>query len=109
MNETVEDIVGILDTGRPDLQVAAAQILGELRVKDPIVVRALAAAASQSNVLGRYSLEALARVGTPDALRVVVRILCEHDALADQAIHLLGEAGPVAHPIVADAFADAQP
>lgn len=109
MNDTVKEIVGILDAGRPELQIAAAQILGELRVKDPVVIRSLANAVGRSNVLGRYVLESLGRLGTAEALKVVVRALCEHDSLADQAIHLLHEAGPAAHPAVADAFGDAQP
>src|SRR5262245_27970291 len=109
MNETVKEIIGILDSGRPDLQVAAAQILGELRIKDPGVVRSLANGAGRSNVLGRYALEALARIGTSDALRVVARALVEHEPLVDQASHLLAEAGLAAHSIIAEAFADAPP
>jgi len=107
MNDTVRDIVSILDSGRPDLQVAAAQVLGELRLKDPAVVKALSGAAVRSHVLGRYVLEALARIGTGDALRVVVRLLIEHDALVDQASHLLGEAGVAAHSAIAEAFSEA--
>jgi hypothetical protein len=109
MNETVKDILGILDGGRPDLQVAAAQILGELQLKDPAIVRSLAAGAARSHVLGRYVLEALWRIGTPEALRVVVRILIEHDGLIDQASHVLGEVGAAAHGAIGDAFADAPP
>lgn len=107
MNDTVKEIVSILDAGRPELQVAAAQILGELRVKDPAVVKALAAAAPRSHVLGRYVLEAFQRIGTPEALRVVVRLLAENDGLLDQAVHVLAEAGHAAHAAIADAFADA--
>jgi len=100
MNETVKEILVILETGRTEVQVAAAQILGELRIKDPAVVRALGNGAARSSVLGRYALEALARINTVDSLRLVVRILCEHDSLTDQAIHLLNEAGTAAHPAV---------
>ena len=77
MNDTVKAIVAILDTGRPDLQVAAAQILGELRVKEPTVVKSLAASIARSHVQGRFALEALAHIGTPDALRVLVRTMVE--------------------------------
>ena len=42
MNEIFKTITNLLEAGKPELQVAAAQILGELRVKDPNVVRALA-------------------------------------------------------------------
>ncbi len=107
MNDTVKEIVSILDGGRPELQVAAAQILGELRMRDPVVVKSLAAAALRSHVLGRYVLEALSRIGTNEAHRVVVNMLVEHDGLIDQASHLLAEAGSVAHPAIAEVFADA--
>lgn len=107
MNDTVKEIVGILEQGRPELQVAAAQILGELRPKDPVVVKALAAATGRSSVLGRFAVEALAQISTPEALRVVVRVLCENDSLSDQAMHVLSVAGEAAHPAAAAAFANA--
>lgn len=107
MNETLKTIVGILETGRTELQVAAAQILGELRSKDSSVVRALAVASSRSSVLGRYAIEALGQIGSPEALQVVVDLLSENQMLADQAVRLLGEAGPDAHPAIAEAFASA--
>lgn len=103
MNDTVKAIVAILDSGRPDLQVAAAQILGELGLKDPVVVRALANAVARSNVLGRFAIEALAHIGTTDALRVVVTTLIEHEGLIDQAMHLLTESGMAAHQPIAEA------
>jgi hypothetical protein len=104
MNDTVKAIVAILDTGRPDLQVAAAQILGELRVKEPTVVKSLAASIARSHVQGRFALEALARVGTSDALRVLVRTLVEHDGFHDQLSHLLNEAGVAAHGPIAESI-----
>lgn len=107
MNDTVKAIVAILEGGRPELQVAAAQILGELRAKDPAVVRALAAISARSSVVGRYAIEALAHIGTPEALAVVVTQLCENEMLADQAMHLLAEAGRSAHPAIAAAFDEA--
>lgn len=108
MNDTVKAIVGILDTGRPDLQVAAAQILGELGIKDPIAVKSLSAAPARSHVLGRFAIEALAHIGTTEALRVVVRTLVEHEGLVDHASHLLVEAGVAAHPAILEAI-DAAP
>jgi hypothetical protein len=100
MNDTVKAIVAILDAGRPDLQVAAAQVLGELRIKDPTVVKSLAASIVRSHVQGRFALEALAHIGTPDALRVIVRTMVEHDGWNDQIAHLLHEAGAAAHPAI---------
>jgi len=107
MNDTVKAVVAILEAGRPELQVAAAQVLGELRVQDPAVVKALVVASSRSSVLGRYSIEALAQIGSPEALHVVVNLLCENQMLADQAVRLLAEAGVSAHPAIAEAFAGA--
>ena len=99
MNETLKTIVGILETGRTELQVAAAQILGELRSKDSSVVRALAVASSRSSVLGRYAIEALGQIGSPEALQVVVDLLSENQMLADQAVRLLGEAEALVIPL----------
>ena len=42
MNETIKAILGTLQDGRPELQVAAAQILGELRPKEGAIVQGLA-------------------------------------------------------------------
>jgi len=78
MNETLKTIVGVLETGRTELQVAAAQILGELGSKDSAVVKALAIACSRSSVLGRYAIEALGQIGSPEALEVVVKLLLEN-------------------------------
>ncbi|MGE3174048.1 MAG: hypothetical protein AB7O97_15585 [Planctomycetota bacterium] len=109
MNDTVKQIVGVLEGGRPELQIAAAQILGELQVKDAAVVKALAGSAARSPVLGRYVLEALARIGSTEALRVVVHALIEHESLVDQASHLLAESGRAAHGPIGEAFAEAPP
>ncbi len=107
MNETVKAIVGILDGGRPELQVAAAQILGELRPKDAVAVKSLCVAATRSPVLSRFALEALAHIGTSDAFAYLVQVLVGQDALGDHASHLLTEAGVSAHAAIAQAFAEA--
>lgn len=107
MNDTVREILGLLEHGKAELQVAAAQVLGELRPKDPSVCRALEAAISRSLVLGRYATEALAKLGTTDALEAVVRCLWEHEGIADHVQHLLSELGTAAHPALARGFEDA--
>lgn len=107
MNETQKAIVGLLENGRPELQVAAAQILGELRVKEATVVRALGGAVTRSPVLGRFALEALARIGTPPAWETIVRSMLEQESLADHAAHLLCEAGAKTHAVLAQAYATA--
>lgn len=105
MNDTQKAIVGLLDNGRPELQVAAAQILGELQVKQPTAVRALGGAVHRSPVLGRFALEALARIGTREAWETIVRSMLEQEGLADHAAHLLAEAGASTHAVLAKAYA----
>lgn len=107
MNDTLKAIVQLLESGRPELQVAAAQILGELQPKDPSVTRALAGALHRSPVLGRFCIDALARIGGADAIEVLARTLLEQEALADHAAQLLGDLGPGAHRELARRYADA--
>lgn len=107
MNDTLKVIVGVLESGRPELQVASAQILGELRAKEPAAVRALAAAVRRSPVLGRFAFDALAKIATPDAWMTIANGLIESEALGDHAAHLLAEAGPVAHPVLAGLYTTA--
>ena len=109
MNDTVKAIVAMLDAGRADLQVAAAQVLGELRVKEPAVIKSLAASIQRSHVQGRFALEALAHIGTADAYRVLVRALVEHEGWNDQLSHLLNEASAAAHGPILESIDTAPP
>ncbi|MCC7064318.1 MAG: HEAT repeat domain-containing protein [Planctomycetes bacterium] len=107
MNDTLKVIVGVLEAGRPELQVAAVQILGELRAKEPAVVRAVTGAVGRSPVLGRFALDALAKIGTKEAWETIAKGLVEHEVLAEHASQLLAEAGAIAHPVLAALYADA--
>lgn len=107
MNETVKEILGMLEHGRPELQVAAAQVLGELQPKDAAVCKGLEHALGRSLVVGRYALEALAKLGTAEALRIVVRSIWEHEGLADQASVLLAEKGASGHPAIEQTWDEA--
>jgi len=104
MNDTLKAIVQVLESGKPELQVAAAQILGELRARDPVVVRELEAAMERSPVLGRFCLDALTKIGTAEAIAVLAGTLVENEALAEHAAHLLGEVGSPAHRVLADTY-----
>lgn len=106
MNDTVRDILAILEHGKPELQVAAVQILGELKPKGAEVGKALEAALERGGdrVLGRYLLEALAKLGTADAVRAVARSLQGPEGMGDQAAHLLAEMGKSAHRALAEQF-----
>lgn len=107
MNDTQKAIVHVLETGKPELQVAAAQILGELRAKEAAVVRALGAALRRSTVLGRFSLDALAKIGTDEAVEILAAAVLDNEALADHAAHLLAELGPGAHTVLAKLYPEA--
>ena len=42
MDQTLKSILGILAEGKPELKIAATQVLGVLAPKDPAVARTLA-------------------------------------------------------------------
>jgi hypothetical protein len=107
MNDTLKTIVGLLETGKPELQVAAAQVLGVLRPKDLATVKALGTGLRRSPVLGRFCLDALAKIQLPEAIRSIASVTGEHDPLAEHASHLLGELGEVAQPILAEIYPEA--
>ncbi len=107
MNDTHKLIVGLLENGKPELQVAAAQVLGELHVKDPTVVRALAQGMKRSPVLARFCLDALAKLATEDAIAIVARAAIESDPLGDHAAHWVAELGAPAQAVLAASYADA--
>ncbi len=107
MNDTLKTIVGLLETGKPELQVAAAQILGELRVKEPAVVRALAGGLRRSPILGRFCLDAMAKIQTDEAITTVARAAVELDSLGDHAAQLVADMPPLAHAVLAGAYQDA--
>jgi len=107
MNETIKSIVGLLETGKPELQVAAAQVLGELRPKDAGAVEALFDGIDRSPVLGRFCLDALAKIANPAALAKLAEAVVEYEVLSDHAAHLLSEVGAPAHPVLAGIYPQA--
>ncbi|MCU0865891.1 MAG: hypothetical protein MUC36_19070 [Planctomycetes bacterium] len=102
MNDIIKTIVGLLEHGRPELQVAAAQVLGELHSKEPAAVKALGAAIRRSPVLGRFCLDALAKIRTTEALQMVAAATAGNDPLAEHAVHLLSDVGVAAHGVLAE-------
>jgi|694.fasta_scaffold140139_2 hypothetical protein len=104
MNDTLKTIVGLLDTGRPELQVAAAQILGELHVKDASAVRALAQGLRRSPVLARFCIDALAKIATPEAVELVATAAIDADPLGEHAAHLVVDLGAPAQQVLAAAY-----
>lgn len=106
MNDTQKTIAGLLEQGKPELQVAAAQVLGELRVKDPSVVRALAAGMRRSPVLARFCLDALGKIRTDEAIEIIARAAVETDSVGEHAAHVAVELGDATHPVLATAYQD---
>ncbi|MCA8965038.1 MAG: hypothetical protein H6838_15030 [Planctomycetes bacterium] len=109
MNETIKAILGTLQDGRPELQVAAAQILGELRPKEGAIVQGLADCVDRSPVLGRFALDALAKIATPQALQAIAAALLDSEGLSEHAAMLLGDAGEPAHEVLVQVYPDAAP
>lgn len=107
MNDTVKAIVELLREGKPELQVAAAQVLGELRPKDAAAIDALGDGPDRSPVLGRFCLDALAKIASPAALSKLAEAVIEHEVLSDHATQLLGEIGAPAHGVLAKAYPQA--
>ncbi|MGC6486286.1 MAG: HEAT repeat domain-containing protein [Planctomycetota bacterium] len=100
-------IVELLREGKPELQVAAAQVLGELRPKDAAAIDALGDGPDRSPVLGRFCLDALAKIASPAALSKLAEAVIEHEVLSDHATQLLGEIGAPAHGVLAKAYPQA--
>ena len=107
MNETVKSIVGLLEEGKPELQVAAAQVLGELKPKDAAAIKALSDGLDRSPVLGRFCLDALAKIANAGALAMLADAVVEHEVLSDHAAQLLGEVGAPAHGVLAKIYPQA--
>ncbi|MFT4512426.1 MAG: HEAT repeat protein [Planctomycetota bacterium] len=107
MNDTIKSIVGLLQEGKPELQVAAAQVLGELRPKESAAIDALSNGVDRSPLLGRFCLDALAKIANAAALAKMAEAVVEHEVLSDHAAHLLGEIGTEAHGVLADIYPQA--
>lgn len=107
MNSTLSAILRILEEGKPELQVAASQILGELSPKDTEVVERLAGCLTLGdNTLNRYILQSLAQIGTKEAVKVLVSRLRDGGATADLVRHLLGQVGGDVSTVLADTYDD---
>lgn len=97
MNETLKAIARLMEEGTPELKVAAAQVLGELKPQAAAVVQALGKQLTYGdNVLNRYILQALSQIGSDDAVAILVSRLRDGGPTRDLVCHLLGQAGPKA-------------
>jgi len=80
MGPKEKKICAMLQSEDPELQCAAAKVLGELRPKDPGVIRALGGVLSDSRESVRlYALGALKNIGSRSALKYVIPRLSSED------------------------------
>ncbi|MEM7203868.1 MAG: hypothetical protein AAF628_26630 [Planctomycetota bacterium] len=102
MDQTLKSLVLILEEGKPELKIAATQVLGELAPKEPAVARALAERLqAEEHFLTPFVLEALANLGNKDAIDALVEGLQVGGASVDRVCHLLGVMeGPVSKTLV---------
>ncbi len=95
MNETLKAIARLVEEGSPELKVAAAQVLGELRPQDSALVQILTSQLTYGdNVLNRYILQALSRIGSDEAVATLVSRLRGGGPISDLVCHLLRQSGP---------------
>ena len=110
MNETLKSVVRVLEEGSPELKVAAVQILGELQPSEPAVVQTLAALLERGEgFLAPFLIDALARIGSEAAVRVLLEHLTDGGAMAERVRQVLGKAGTQATRAIAEHFDKAAP
>lgn len=92
--DVLKQIAGLLEDESPRKRIAAAVVLGELKVKDPGVVSRLIAMAGDSvDAFAEAAVEALGNIGSTKALPVLMETLGrgrELQRLASKAIAALG-------------------
>ena len=110
MNETLKAVVRVLEEGQAELKVAASQILGELAPQDPEVVQALRSQLTLGdNTLNRFILQALAKIGTGEAIEILVMRMRDGGGTADLVRHLLSSIGGAVADTLAASYPDATP
>jgi len=111
MNTILDRICGLLKSGRPESQMAAALVLGELAPREPSVVKALSAALSNgSRPLRLALLDTLAQVASPLAVGDLLPLLENtDDEVRDKATRALIRIGPAAIKPIARQILDAPP
>lgn len=98
----------MVESATPELQVAATQVLGELQPKEPAIARALERGLASGEILqARFVLEALAKIGTPEAVRVLVGYLNTGGPHIELVGRLLGQLGAGATKALGAVFENA--
>jgi len=97
MDATTKKLCEMLRTGDPELQVAAARVLGELRPKEARVLSALSAELAEGVGPARlYALHALARSPVPQAVAHIFPALAGPAELRQEAIEAVAGFGAAA-------------
>ena len=111
MNPLIRKIVGLLKTGKPDQQMAAAVVLGEIRPKDREAVRLLGQSLQAGSRPVRLAcIEALGKIGAPAGLPFLMPLLeIEDGDVRAKALEALSAFGSRAVPPVAKRLVDAPP
>lgn len=98
----------MVEKATPELQVAAIQVLGELRPKEVAIARALERSLHAGEVLqSRFVLESLAKIGSPEAVRILVGYLNTGGPHIELVGRLLGQLGAGATKALGAVFGDA--
>src|SRR5947207_758220 len=107
--DPVSRIVGLLSEEEPRKRIAAAVVLGELGVKAPPVISALAAMAREElSAIAEPAVEALGKLGARSALPVLLEAL-ERKELARAASAAIAALGEDALPALRERLAKATP
>lgn len=111
MNPQVRKIVTLLKSGKPEHQLAAAIVLGELKPKETSAVKALGECLSGTTRPVRLaSIEALGKIGLPAGIPALIPLLeIEDGDIRNKALEALSAMGPRAVPTVARKLTDAPP
>ena len=105
MNDTLRAIVRMLDDAAPELKVAAAQVLGELRAEEAGVVQALGTRLDRDEpYLWSFVMEALARIGTEPAITLLLQQLGEGGVRSEKARQVLLRSGLHGGKAIAEHF-----
>ena len=105
MDQTLKAVLRILEEGKPELKIAACQVLGELRPSEAAAARALAARlATEEPFLTPFVLDALALIGNNEAIKALVSKLEVGGTVGERVAHLLGQMGPQVTKALAPVF-----
>lgn len=109
MNAILARICSLLKNGKPETQLAAALVLGELEERDPALIRALSSAlAAGSRPLRLALLDTLAQVASPLSVPDLLPLLeASDDEVRERATLALIRIGPAAIKPIARQILDA--